>query len=129
MLRRAAAPLPSDLALHVASALSWVVKVHKMAGMRDAPSALENVESTFDALYSVIKASARPLPKATGDGTYVESPSHATLLQDLASLRIDDLRTAGDVARTATTSNPVDDRTYLMERVIKVVPSFDSHRN
>lgn len=68
----------------------------------------------------VVAASLRPLPTETGDGTYVENKHATGLAKDITHIDISDVRTAVDVVKGAATGDPINDRTYLLERVIQV---------
>ena len=86
-----------------------------------------NVDNTFKSLVAVVSAAARPLPKETGDGTYVkENPGELenikNLVGDLSSLGIKDVATLLEVARKKASGEPTDDKTYLMEGIIAVRP-------
>ncbi|KAI4156503.1 MAG: hypothetical protein LQ340_000229 [Diploschistes diacapsis] len=71
----------------------------------------------------------RPLPKQTGDGTYIKKPDHDGILKSLLSLNIGDTTTIADTLRAKITSEPVDDKTYHMERVIKLACDLPLHSN
>lgn len=68
----------------------------------------------------VVTAALRPLPTQTGDGSYVEVPSVTGLAKDLLHFDLKDAKTLAEVAKTAVTGEAVNDRDYIMERVIQV---------
>lgn len=67
-----------------------------------------------------VTASLRPLPTETGDGTYVKDPSSTGLVKDLSHMDLTDIKTIVDVMKNAAMGDPIDDRKYIMERVIQV---------
>ena len=83
-------------------------------------STRQEVEQAFASISGLIKASLRPLPKQTGDGTYITPPISTGLLEDLQKLHIQDVKTLIQTVKTQANSDPTDDRTYLMERIIQV---------
>lgn len=80
----------------------------------------EKVEEVFQSVAGVIKASAAPLPTQTGDGSYIADTKSTGFLDDLAHLRHGDGRTLIAQAMSTFTGDPVDDKTYLMEGLLKV---------
>lgn len=68
----------------------------------------------------VVAAALRPLPTQTGDGSYVQMPSVTGLAKDLLHFDLKDAKTLAEVAKTAVTGEAVNDRDYIMERVIQV---------
>ncbi|KAJ5102586.1 Psi-producing oxygenase A [Penicillium argentinense] len=68
----------------------------------------------------VVEASLRPLPTETGDGTYVLNKKATGLAKDLGHIDLKDMKTLVDVAKSAVTGEPVNDRDYVMERVIQL---------
>ena len=77
-------------------------------------------ESSFAQIEQVVKASMRPLPTETGDGTYVKGNTATGLAQDLSHVDLKDVKTLAEVAKSAITGDPINDREYIMERVIQV---------
>ena len=80
----------------------------------------QGVEEAFESISQLIKASLRPLPKQTGDGSYITPPISTGLLEDLQKLHIKDIKSLIQTVKAQATGDPTDDRTYLMERVIQV---------
>lgn len=68
----------------------------------------------------VIAASLRPLPTQTGDGSYISTPTTTGLAKDLGHMDVKDVKTLLDVMKSAATGKPINDRDYIMERVIQV---------
>ena len=73
----------------------------------------------------VIRASLRPLPTETGDGTYIDRGSDdSNVLKDLTSVGlvngIKDAGTLLELLRESITGDPMDDNKYIIENVVKV---------
>ena len=83
-------------------------------------SFLEEVKESLEGLVGIVDASLRPLPTQTGNGTYLEDIPHGHLLKDLSNLQFRDFLTLGDLVKGKISTEPTDDKDYLMERVIKV---------
>jgi hypothetical protein len=71
-------------------------------------------------LQQVLSASWRPLPKQTGDGTYITPPPSTGLIDDLPHVTAKDAEALIEVTKSAVTGDPQNDRDYIMERVIQV---------
>ena len=80
----------------------------------------EKVEEAFHSVAGVIKASAAPLPTKTGDGTYLADAKQSGLLSDLVHLRPRDIGTLVDLAKAALTGDPINDKTYLTEHLLRI---------
>lgn len=80
----------------------------------------EKVEEAFQSVGGVIKASGAPLPTQTGDGSYIANTKPTGLLDDLLHLRPDDISTLIAQTKSTLTGDPINDKTYLMERLLKV---------
>lgn len=78
------------------------------------------IEKSISQIEQVISASLRSIPTETGDGTYIKEPKTTGFTKDLAHLELDDVKTVVDVVKAGATGEPVDDREYIMERVIQV---------
>lgn len=78
------------------------------------------IEKSISQIEQVISASLRSMPTETGDGTYIKEPKTTGFAKDLPHLELDDVKTVVDVVKAGATSEPVDDREYIMERVIQV---------
>lgn len=90
----------------------------------DAPqesgSKRQKVEEALASIRGVIKASWRPLPAQTGDGTYIVPPRETGFFHDILTTRIQDVATLFEAKMAEVKGDPVDDKTYLMERIIQV---------
>ena len=80
----------------------------------------EKVEEAFQSVAGVIKASSAPLPTKTGDGSYITSTKTTSIFNDLIHIRPSDIGTLTDLAKTVVTREPINDKTYLTERLLKV---------
>ena len=84
----------------------------------------ETVEEGFQSVAGVINACAAPLPTKTGDGSYIANTKSTGVLDDLVHLRSGDIRTLVDLAKAALTRDPINDKTYLTERLLKVASNL-----
>lgn len=80
----------------------------------------QKLEEALDSVSGVIRASLRPLPTQTGDGSYIEPPSESGVFHDILITTIEDMKTLLKAKMTELNGDPVDDKTYLMERIIQV---------
>lgn len=101
---------------------SKVSPVQRKSFSSDEDNSAERTEvaGIFEKYSQLLHASQRPLPNQTGDGTYVEHESSTGLFQDIKSMGFKDLGTLKDVLKSQTSGELVDDKTYLMERIIQV---------
>lgn len=86
-----------------------------------APATREEVSTTFEQFAQLIHASERPLPSQTGDGSYVTRQEHSSFLEEVKSLGFKDAKTLAEVVGSKISGERIDDKTYLMERVIQVL--------
>ena len=91
----------------------------------DAPSEQHasihaEIRSTFESVAGVIGAAVKPLPKQTGDGSYMQTTKPAGLLNDLTKMHPRDFKTIIDLAKASLTGGPMNDNTFLMERLIQL---------
>lgn len=89
----------------------------------DQPSRVNRgqVEGTFSKYAQLIHASRRPLPTESGDGTYLgEKKKGTSLFQDLRTVGFKGIKTIIAVGKSKKKGDLVDDRTYLMEKIIAV---------
>ena len=86
----------------------------------DRMSDHEKVRAAFASIKGLIKASLRPLPTQTGNGTYLTKQLSTGILHDLKKLGFGDVGALIDTLQAKTTGAPTDDKTYLMESVIQV---------
>ena len=87
----------------------------------------EKVEEAFQSVAGVIKASSAPLPTKTGDGSYITSTKSTGIFSDLIHLRPSDIPTLVDYVKTAVTHDPLNDKTYLTERLLKVASELPTN--
>ncbi|KMU91811.1 linoleate diol synthase (Linoleate (8R)-dioxygenase) [Coccidioides immitis H538.4] len=88
------------------------------------------VESTFKQYAQLIHAARRPLPKQSGDGTYLTGPKAKTsLLQDLRSMGPKGWGTLIAVLKNKRSGDLTDDKTYIMERIIHLVAGLPPESN
>ena len=78
------------------------------------------VEESFESASSLVKAAVAPLPTQTGNGSYIEPVKSTGLLKDLPHMRPGDVTTLLELLKHAVTGSPVDDKTLLMERLVKL---------
>ncbi|KAJ5224070.1 Psi-producing oxygenase A [Penicillium chermesinum] len=83
-------------------------------------------DSLLSRAENAIRASLKPLPTETGDGTYVPSDTTTGLAKDLSHIDLKDVKTLVDVAKSAVSGDPVNDREYIMERVIQLAADLPS---
>ncbi|OGM41008.1 fatty acid oxygenase [Aspergillus bombycis] len=76
--------------------------------------------SVFDKYAQVLHASQSPLPNQTGDGATFEQ-HHGSLMKDIQSLDYEGFTTAKELVRTKLKGELVNDKTMLMENIIKLV--------
>ena len=80
----------------------------------------KEVDAAFESVAGVIKAALAPLPTQTGDGSAIVSTKATGLLDDIFHMHPRDIITLGELAKDAVTGDPIDDKTFLMERVIQL---------
>lgn len=83
-------------------------------------SIVNGIGNKISQVEKVVSASLRPLPTATGNGTYITEPSQTGLVRDLSHVDLNDIKTLIEVVKDTATGQPVNDRHYIMERVIQV---------
>ncbi|CEL05332.1 Putative Psi-producing oxygenase A [Aspergillus calidoustus] len=85
---------------------------------------LGGLGQSISQLENVVSASLRPLPTETGNGTYIAESTEtglvAGLVQDMATVDVGDIRTLVEVIKNSATGEPVDDKSYVMERTIQL---------
>lgn len=90
----------------------------------DAPvkrtTARQRIEDALESARGLVKASVRPLPLQTGDGSYINPPQIAGFIKDLQKIGVDDAGTLIKLAKTTISGEKINDKTYSMERVIKL---------
>lgn len=80
----------------------------------------EEIDAAFASIRGLVKASFRPLPTQTGDGSYIEAPVSSGVIKDLQKLGVSDVETLIELVQTSISGQPTNDRTYFMERLIKI---------
>lgn len=104
---------------------------HEKSEHPDHSTKREEVSGTFEQFAQVIHAAQRPLPTQTGDGSYLNKDESTGLLADLKNLGFKDIKTLKEVMENKAKGDLVDDKTYIMERVIQLVsglPSLSKNR-
>lgn len=86
----------------------------------------QRVGDSVSQLWSLLNAMRAPLPTQTGDGSNLPRPQRAsalydlrTVLRDISTLGFDRVEDLAEVVRHASLEQPIDDKTYLMERLIQ----------
>jgi hypothetical protein len=79
----------------------------------------EDVISAFSELSALLHAALRPLPSQTGDNTYLPEKPNQDLIDQLKAVNLENAGTIKDVV-THLGGRPTDDKTYIMERVIRL---------
>ncbi|OOQ87882.1 Linoleate 10R-lipoxygenase [Penicillium brasilianum] len=85
------------------------------------------VVAVFEKYAQAIHASREPLPNQTGDGTYLKHDQSSGLFNDIKSLGFRDLNTVKDLIKNKASGELIDDKTYLMERIIQLVADMPGH--
>ena len=80
----------------------------------------DRIEGAFTGIKELIHAALQPLPTQTGDGSYIEEKVPTHLFKDLHDMGFDGIDAIIDTLKADVSGDPTDDRTYLMENVIKV---------
>ncbi|PWY87652.1 heme peroxidase [Aspergillus heteromorphus CBS 117.55] len=93
---------------------------------KSKPSIMNGIGNTVSQVEKLISASLRPLPTATGDGSYVTEPSQTGLVRDLKHVDLAEVKALIEFAKDAATGEPVNDRHYIMERVIQLAAGLPS---
>ena len=83
-------------------------------------SICSGISKSISQIEKVITSSFRSMPTETGDGTYVKKSQSTGLAKDLTHIDLSDVKTMVDVTKAGATGQPMDDREYIMERVIQV---------
>ena len=98
-----------------------------MSDSTDAVGSLPSrIEGAFTGIKELIHAALQPLPDQTGDGSYIEEKVPTHLFRDLHDMGFNGVETMIDTLKTGVSGDPIDDRKYLMENVIKVITSSQS---
>jgi linoleate 10R-lipoxygenase len=78
----------------------------------------EDVINAFSELSALLHAALRPLPSQTGDNTYLPEKPDQNLVEQLKAVNLENADTIKDVITHL--GGPTDDKTYIMERVIRL---------
>ena len=102
---------------------SKISPAKKSASNQDNGHVLKRAEvvATFEKFAQAIHASREPLPNQTGDGTYLKHDKSTGLITDIKSLGFRDANTVKDLVANKASGELIDDKTYLMERIIQMV--------
>ncbi|KAF7512006.1 hypothetical protein GJ744_002719 [Endocarpon pusillum] len=80
-----------------------------------------DIESALAQISSALHASFRPVPSQTGDNTYLpDKTAKASVLSGMKHLSVRNMQTLKDMLLEGLEGGLVDDRTYIMERVIQL---------
>ncbi|KAK3056866.1 hypothetical protein LTR09_001904 [Extremus antarcticus] len=86
----------------------------------------ERVGRSVSNLWSLLDAIRAPLPTQTGDGSDLARPQRESalydlkiILRDISILGYDRVEDLAEVIRHSSLEEPIDDKTYLMERLIQ----------
>ena len=112
----------SDRQVTVAFVQNLIRLVQPTMGEPDGHASLkQQVEDKVSQISQVIHAALRPLPKQTGDGSYLpEDKTELGIFSDLKHLGIRDIETLIDLVRSGASKALTNDKDLLMERIIKV---------
>ncbi|KXT14510.1 hypothetical protein AC579_9558 [Pseudocercospora musae] len=87
----------------------------------------QSAGQSLTSLKTLLNAVRAPLPKDTGDGTYLPQAESETVLgeingviRDLAQQDIKDIAGLLETVKSAALDQPLDDRKYLMETMVRV---------
>ncbi|UKZ76518.1 hypothetical protein TrVFT333_004224 [Trichoderma virens FT-333] len=81
----------------------------------------------YGSLMQLYRASRRPLPNKTGDGTYQVVRNRPTLMQDLSTITFQDLKTLKAIITAKLKGETqADDKTMIMEKTIQLVAAMPS---
>ncbi|KAI2618256.1 linoleate diol synthase [Hypomontagnella submonticulosa] len=104
------------------SSTSWSGSSQKEKSERYPKANREGVSAVFAQFSQLLYASRRTLPGQNGDGSYNTTVQRTGLRKDLKYIRMRDVKTILDLARSKLKGEQVtDDKTMIMERVIQLV--------
>lgn len=98
----------------------------KMADSDGNQTLRQQVEDNISQISQVIHAAMRPLPEQTGDGSYIpDANTQSGIWNNLSHVGIKDIATLTEVVKDGLSGAFVNDKDFLMERVIQVrrIPS------
>ncbi len=80
-----------------------------------------DIESALAQISSALHASLRPLPTQTGDNTYLpEETARPSVLSGIKHVSVRNMQTLKDMVLEGLEGGLVDDRRYIMERIIQL---------
>lgn len=88
---------------------------------------LHSIGDKFKEVASTAAASRRPLPKETGNGSYISEEHQHSFLETARALGVSDCDTLGDLMKHSAFHKTEDDRELLLERIIKVEADLTKH--
>ncbi|EFR03879.1 hypothetical protein MGYG_06878 [Nannizzia gypsea CBS 118893] len=97
-----------------------------MGEVGDPLTLREEIGQGVSDVSKAISASLRPLPVTSGDGTYLPKAQTTGILDDLAHMKLGDAGTLAEAAKLAATGQLIDDKRYIMERIIQLAASLPS---
>lgn len=80
----------------------------------------EKIGAAIKSVSDLIKAATAPLPTQTGDGSIINKQKSTGVLKDVVQMRPRDVLTLVDLAKEAITGEPINDKTFLMERLVEL---------
>ena len=87
----------------------------------------KEVVNAFQQAGALVKASLRPLPTETGDGSYLATePTQTGALSDMEHMKARDYMTLVEAFVNSQSGEPADDRDYLMEKLIGLAADLPS---
>ncbi|KAF9251277.1 hypothetical protein CBS147339_5695 [Penicillium roqueforti] len=102
---------------------SKVLPVPKSTSTKEDNHIVKRAEvvAVFEKYAQAIHASQEPLPNQTSDGAYMKHDKSSGLFNDIKALGFRDANTVKDLILSKASGELVDDKTYLMERIIQMV--------
>ncbi|KAE8340946.1 hypothetical protein BDV24DRAFT_151607 [Aspergillus arachidicola] len=88
---------------------------------------INGLGKTVSQLEKVVSASLRPLPTETGDGSYVKVSNSTGIVRDLGRMDLSDVKTIVELTKNAATGEPLNDKHYIMERLIQLTSALPSN--
>lgn len=113
----------SDKSAEKSKRFSKVTPARKSASNQEEGHVVKRAEvvATFEKFAQAIHASREPLPNQSGDGTYLKHDKSGGLIADIKALGFRDVGTVKDLIANKASGELMDDKTYLMERIIQMV--------
>ncbi|KAE8144928.1 heme peroxidase [Aspergillus avenaceus] len=89
-------------------------------------SILSGLGKTVSQIEKVVSASLRPLPTETGDGSYIAESKGTGFVTDFSRMDLGDVKTIVEITKNAATGESVNDKQYIMERLIQLTSGLPS---